>query len=294
MSVALTVLCLLEAVVSIYLNLGIVLIYTRSWMKGLKLNPSSLIHLVMAANNFTMRFSRILDDFCLWLPEIFSTKYHSIILFFLAFHLYFNYWLTAWLCAYYCLIITNLSHQLVVSIKRNLSAYLPYLVFLTGVGSLAIAFLYLWSGMNTSVQRPMNGSQISSFIMGTSVTSSYRVLAAILGSGLPFIGIVIFLLLTVLVLLKHVQKIGHTGSNVQVHITAMKTMVMFFIASTIFLICDLIHNIKQTTIHVIVIGWYVVASFPTVEAIIIIHASPKLQKIMPRWFCARGNREGVN
>nr|DBA18877.1 TPA: hypothetical protein GDO54_014772 [Pyxicephalus adspersus] len=291
MSVALIIFFLSEAVLSIYLNLGIVFIYMRSWMKGLKLNPSSLIHLVMAANNFTMRFSRILDDFCLWLPEILCSKYHSIILFILEFHLYFNYWLTAWLCAYYCLIITNLSHQLVVSIKKNFPTYLPSLLVLTGVGSLAIAFLVFLSEPDTLIQHPMKNTQIFRYIIGNN-TLLYSVLATSLGSGLPFFGIAFFLLVTVLVLLKHVHNIGHTGSNAQVHITAIQTMVMFFIMSALFLICDLIYDIKQTKDLVTIISWYVVASLPTVEAIIIIHASPKLQKIMPRWFCARGNREG--
>nr|DBA18879.1 TPA: hypothetical protein GDO54_014774 [Pyxicephalus adspersus] len=287
--VALTVLCLLEAVVSIYLNLGIVFIYTRSWMKRPKLNPSSLIHLVMGANNFTMRFSRIVDDLCPWLPGMFESGFYKITVVLLGFNLYFSYWLTAWLCAYYCLIITNLSHQLVVSIKRILSAYLPYWLCLTGVWSLAIAVVYFYfTEMDTLVQHDMGNTLYSISTENDNITSIYTFLAASLGSGLPFIRITFFLLVTVVVLLKHAQHMGNTGSNVQVHITTIQTMVLFFIASTLFLICDLniVINSYNDNDLMTVISWYVIALFPTLEAIIIIHASPKLKKIFP--FCAGG------
>ncbi|XP_040211596.1 taste receptor type 2 member 41-like [Rana temporaria] len=284
--------CLLQGLVVIYLNSYIVFILWRSLTEDGKRNPVNLIQMVMGINKITMRCSWIINDVTFWLPEIFDSPCYDISFVFRAFHIYFSYWLTAWLCIYYSIFITNSGHRLFLWIKRNLLAFLNQVLFLTGVGSLAIALLaYMWR-YNVFFLRynSTNGTTIEDI----SLTDLCKTSAIILGSCLPFIGIAISLVVSLSSLLKHVNNLSQTSFNVQVHVVVIKAMVLFLILSLFFFVCYALTLTKvyknDNPMYFIIQSLMLI--IPTLESIIIIKASPKLRKNFPRWFCFRGTGDG--
>ncbi|XP_068103519.1 taste receptor type 2 member 40-like [Hyperolius riggenbachi] len=197
----------------------------------------------------------------------------------------FKYWLVAWLCAHYCISITSFSYKLFILIKRSLPGSLPYVLFLSGVVSLGSAWVYyLGDKLGSPPQHPLNLTQSASF--SKDEISLYNALGSFFGYGLPFTKIVISLLVTVSSLMKHVHNIGHTGSNIQIHISAIKTMVMFLIFFVLCYILQMYLIVKEDhfeTVEVMII-WMIFQTFPTAEALIIIWSNPKFRKTFPRWF----------
>ncbi|XP_073490717.1 taste receptor type 2 member 9-like [Aquarana catesbeiana] len=203
-----------------------------------------------------------------------------------------NYWLLAWLSIYYSIFITNFSHRMFLWIKKNLLAFLPQVLFLTGVGSLVIAFLaYMWRyNVFCLIHNSTNGTTIED----VSLTYLCKSGAIILGSFLPFTGIAISLLISLSSLLKHVNNLSQTGFDVQVHVTLIKSMVMFLILSVLSFSCYMINltNVNKSNNPLYFIIQSLMLIFPTLESIIIIKASPKLRKNFLSWFCFR--RAGEN
>ncbi|XP_077305930.1 taste receptor type 2 member 9-like [Lithobates pipiens] len=279
---------LLECVVAIYLNSYIVFFNGRSLTEGGKRNPVSLIQIVMGINKLTMRCIWIVNDVAFWLPDIFESSPYNAVAFLIAFNMYFNYWLMAWLCIYYSIFITNFSHPMFLWIKRILLAFLNQVLFLTLVGSLAIALLvYMWRDTVFSLRyNSMNGTTTED----VSIAYFYKIGAIILGSFLPFTGIAFSLVVSLSSLLKHVNNISQTGFDVQVHVTLIKSIAMLLILSVSYFPIYIINltaafKLKDPLQYII---WLMIVLSPTMETMIIIQASPKMRKNFPGWFCARG------
>ncbi|XP_040211594.1 taste receptor type 2 member 8-like [Rana temporaria] len=277
---------LLECVVAIYLNSYIVFFNGRSLTEGGKRNPVSLILIIMGINNITMRCIWIVNDVAFWLTDIFDSPLYNAVAFLLGFHMYFNYWLAAWLCVYYTIFIANFSHRMFLWIKRNLLAFLNQVLFVTGVGSLAISLLALMWRCTVIVNNSANGTTIED----VSITYFYKIGAIILGSCLPFTCIAISLMVSVSSLLKHVNNLSQTGFDVQVHVTLIKSMTVFFMISVSYFLVYIINLTAvfklKDPLHCII--WLLIVLAPTMKSIIIIQASPKMRKNFPGWFCARG------
>ncbi|XP_040211595.1 taste receptor type 2 member 41-like [Rana temporaria] len=271
--------CLLECVVAIYLNSYIVFFHGRSLTEGGKRNPVSLILIVMGINKMAMKCTWIVNDLKFWLPDIFDSL-SSVVL--LSFHIHFSYWLTAWLSIYYSIFITNFSHQMFLWIKRNLLAFLPQVLLLTGVVSLAIALSYMWSHKVPSpIHYSTNGTQnVSSIVEDVSLMSFYLIVSISLGSCLSFTAIAISLVVSLSSLLKHVNNISRSGFNVQVHVTLIKSMAVFLILSVLSFFCYLINFIKmfKAPDPLYVVIQLLMLIIPTMESVVIIIASPKLRK----------------
>ncbi|XP_073490716.1 taste receptor type 2 member 40-like [Aquarana catesbeiana] len=242
----------------------------------------------MGINKLTMRCIWIVHDVAFWLPDIFESPPYNAVAFLIAFHMYFNYWLLAWLCIYYSIFITNFNHQMFLWIKRNLLAFLNQVLFLAGVGSLAIALLvYMW---RCTVLSLVNNSANGTTIEDVSITYFYKTGAIILGSFLPFTGIAISLVVSLSSLLKHVNNVSQAGIDVQVHVTLIKSIVMFLILSVSYFLIYIINLTAafkpKDPLQCIIL--LLVVLTPTMETMIIIQASPKMRKNFPGWFCARG------
>lgn len=280
--------CFLEGAVAIFLNGFIVFFHGRSLREGGRRNPLSLIHIIMGIDKMAMQCVWTVKDVALWFPEIFDTPVnHKIFYFLITFCLHFSYWLTAWLSVYHSIFIANFSHQKWVWIKRNLLAFLPQVLSLTCVGSLVTSGLYMRnSSFSSNAQYSMNGTQsVSAFL--PSVSGVYSVI--IFGYCLPFTVIVIFLLISVFSLMKHVSNVSQAGMNVQVHATLIKTMVAFVLLGLISFMCYMVHFITKykSKDPSSVITEFLLMTVPTIETIIIIRASPKLRKHFLWLFCIR-------
>ncbi|XP_040211597.1 taste receptor type 2 member 46-like [Rana temporaria] len=236
-----------------------------------------------------MRCIWIVNDVRFWLPDILNLPFNYISSILIAFHIYFSYWLTAWLCVFYSIFIANFSHQTFLWIKRNLLAFLPQVLFLTGVGSLAISLLaYTWRRkLSSLIPNSTNGTAIEG------VYYMYMIISIILGSCLPFTGIAISLVVSLSSLLKHVNNVSQTGFNVQIHVTLIKAMAMLLIISVSSFFCYSINlaitNKSNDPSYFIIQSLMLI--IPTLESIIIIKASPKLRKNFLRYFCFRGTGE---
>ncbi|XP_063789059.1 taste receptor type 2 member 40-like [Pseudophryne corroboree] len=284
-----------EGVVAITLNAVIIIICVKSMKNGVKLRPSDVIHIIMAAANITLRgllLSQSLGS--LFLANYVTDSYYMVLVL-LPFLMYFIFWLTAWLCAYYCATITNFSHRLCVWVRQCLSAFLPHLLLLSGVGSLAISLPSIWTVfLKAQLQNPGNSTLSSAMVNGVVFTSlPYTVLANLLGSGLPFIFIITSLVVTVSSLLRHVCNMKGNDSgftpNLQAHIHAVRTMILFLVLSAVFYTSVIIVNAGASNFEgaMTITGWFIIMLFPTAEAIVIIQGSSRLRKVFQLSFCVK-------
>ncbi|XP_068103517.1 taste receptor type 2 member 40-like [Hyperolius riggenbachi] len=279
-----------------YFVIGAVPLYLNTWIvysvlkltKCVKRSPVICMPILIGMNNIILCCLRT-AGICFWLltgVDPSQPTADSFLYALLRFHTCFGYWLIAWLSAFYAINITNFPHRMFVWIKRNLPSLLPYVLLQTGLVSLALAIPYFWYvKAKIALMNPINETSKAKSCTKCFIFL-YPVVTTIFRSCLPFIMISISLLVTVSSLLKHIRNIGHTGSNIQVHIAAIRTMVMFLILSVFFFILDIIVIIKlDYSVKLVFIFWILRMVFPATEAIIITQSNPKLKNIFPRWSC---------
>ncbi|XP_069591810.1 taste receptor type 2 member 9-like [Ranitomeya imitator] len=281
-----------EGLVAISLNASIIIINVKSLKGGWKRTPSDLIHVAMGMVNISLR-GLLLGHFVgLWLSTSYITMAFSVTVIPLPFLMYYTFWLTAWLCGYYCTSITNFSHRFFPWMKRWLTNVLPYLLMFSGVGSLVISIPGIWTlRMKIQEQHLGNGSFIFTSVVIVSTSIEYTVVSNVLGCSVPFMVILISLITSVSSLLRHICSIKLNNPHslhpkLQPHVNAIGTMVLLLTLSGIFYTAEIILFYTQSLSDTrIVVCWCVIFVFPTIEAIIMIQASPKLRKTFQEAIC---------
>ncbi|KAM9305079.1 taste receptor type 2 member 143-like [Gastrophryne carolinensis] len=283
-TISLLTIYMLEFPLAFYLNTFVVCTTRRSLRDEATRNPASLIQFFIGVTNISMRSISTIGTVLL----CFKAAYYSDISLYLKtllliFHHCFSYWLIAWLSAHYCTTITTTHHRLFIWIRKALSTFLPCVLILTAAGSLAVAL----AGTGKLVEFLMKrNATIMENVAASSVTlKTFSVL--ILSSCLPCVLILISLLVTVSSLLKHVRNMhravsGSAHLNVQVHVNAARTMVLFLLLTITFFMSEIVLVIVPSSFDnpAYVISWMGMMTFQTAEASIIIQASPKLRKML--------------
>ncbi|XP_068103369.1 taste receptor type 2 member 40-like [Hyperolius riggenbachi] len=295
-SLLLSIITILLAVMGISLNAFIVSFSFESLKIRLAYNSTSVVYFTMGLVNIFMQL--ILSTASLILafwPTLYNVRAILLTMIELSMTaMYSSFWLTGWLCACYCVTISNFSHRFIVGLKQFLSSFLPHVLFLSVMGSFVMSILLFWmADMEFPTQFPTNNT--SEFFLSPTVLLSpvYRVMVNLLGCGLPFILALGFTGVTVVSLITHMIRMknnisGYRGPNLHAHISATRTMVLFFTFSIIFYTIEslfLAYVKGMASDLLITISFFVIMAFPTAEAIIIIQAIPKLRKIILGRFC---------
>ncbi|XP_040211591.1 taste receptor type 2 member 4-like [Rana temporaria] len=290
----------LESLLSFYLNFYIVAFHVRRLRNGVKLNPSSLLQLVMGATNISMRGMILGRAISLWFPTYHDVRLFYIVILIVPFHLQFSYWLIAWLCTYYCTTITNIRLRIFIWMKRILVSFLPHLLFLSAVVSLippVLSVLYL------NVQISDDNSTLSNILpdFHVSIPDSVILLVICLCSFPPFLVTLGALVVTMSSLFRHIRKVkkndsGFAPPNLQAHVRAVRTMILFLVLSVLVNVVE-ISKIAASALlcqsfHLIIL--LLVSAFALAEAAIIIQSSRKLKEMFPQMFCVGGWMGGQN
>ncbi|KAM9305080.1 taste receptor type 2 member 1-like [Gastrophryne carolinensis] len=274
--IALLTLSFLECLLAFYLNTFIVLITGRSLRGEVTRNPANLIQFTIGVTNISMR--GLMAAYTIIFFEVMSESdnFNYLVTFLLISHVCFSYWLMAWLSAHYCSTITTTHHRLFIWIRKALSTFLPHVLILTAAGSLALTYV--------EVGQFVQKGKVNATSMEDYITLN-KILSVTLSCCLPCVLILISLLVTVSSLLKHVRNMNRAVSgsahlNVQVHVNAARTMVLFLLLGITFFTSEIIFFTLPSSVDnpTSVSFWIATIFFPSSEAAIIIQASPKLRK----------------
>ncbi|XP_073490718.1 taste receptor type 2 member 40-like [Aquarana catesbeiana] len=273
-----------ECVLALSLNSCIVLLNGKSLYNGTKKNPSAVIQLIMGLINLTMRGLLFTQFTAMFFPNFRFEGIYHVASFFLPFQMYFSSWLISGLCAYYCIRIVHFTQQVFIWVRRTLSSWLPWGLLLSGVGSIALSVGNIWTVKMTPMY--YNSTLLVTSYMGSIPLSlTYTAISIFLGFCLPFIISSVSLLTTAVSLFRHIWKIKHQDSGfspaqVQVHVNAIRTMILLLLLDVIFFISEMVvYNLMS------VICWIVITVFPTLEATIIIQSSGTLSKVILGRLC---------
>ncbi|XP_068103513.1 taste receptor type 2 member 40-like [Hyperolius riggenbachi] len=293
-------------VVGLSLNILIVFLNLKSLKNDPATNATTLIYLAMGVVNVFLQLQFMVQNFL----SVFCPLWvfvGALALAFIAFNvtcMHCSFWLTGWLCAYYCITIVNSSHRLIVVLKRVISSFLPHILLLTVVGATVLSVPCIWMlEIIREIHLQSNGT------LETSVTTeklhmnpTYVVIAALLGSCLPFTMAVISTGVTAFALIRHIKAMKHNVSgdnrpNSQTLIDATRTMVLFLTTSIICCSFELVFFTSEkgsSYDSLTLTGWFILSCFPSTEAIIIIQASPKLRKAIIEKLCFwQGGNDGM-
>ncbi|KAM5152726.1 taste receptor type 2 member 4-like [Mantella aurantiaca] len=293
-------LAVLESLPSFYLNVYIMVFHVKILRVGVKLNPPSLIQLVMGVTNISMRGILLINSIALLFPGYPVMRLYHYTMVIIPCHLNFSYWLIAWLCVYYCTTIANIRHQIFIWVKRSLVSFLPLLLFLSMVVSFTLTVQSVWYlHIQISVDNSTHDNIIPKFIF--SVSDLNILLLSCLCSCLPFLMTLTSLMVTMSSLVRHIWKVkrndsGFAPPNLQAHVSAVRTMVSLLVLSIIInaaeifklVAMSLFGKFLQLTI------WLMVSIFVLSEAAIIIQSSRKLKETFPPMICAKRAVEGHN
>ncbi|XP_068103516.1 taste receptor type 2 member 4-like [Hyperolius riggenbachi] len=286
-------------VVGISLNICIVFFNFKSLKNEPIINPSTLIYFAMGLVNVCMQLLFMLQNFLSFLcPRLFFTRKVTLpVIIFGVIFMFYSFWLTGWLCAYYCITIVNTSHQLIVVLRRILSSFLPHILLLTAVSSIFMSVPCIWMMDMVLQMQPQTNSTLETSFTGAKllINPVFLGIGAVLGSCLPNILAAVSTGVTTFTLLRHITKMKHNVSgynhpNIQTLINATRTMIVFLACSVIFGAFEVMYFFgeKNTSSYSIAyIGWFVVLCFPSTQALIIIHAIPKLRKTILQKLCFR-------
>nr|DBA18930.1 TPA: hypothetical protein GDO54_014821 [Pyxicephalus adspersus] len=291
--ITLSVICLVVTPISFFFNTCIIMETGKSFINGVKTNQVDLIHLAIGISNILMQCILTTDDICYYFPKLYNSKGYIVVILPLMFTIRFSYWLMAWLCACYCTNITRFNHRIFIFIKKTISSFLPHLLFLSGIGSLGLAFVNIRRVM-LEISDPTESTFNTTQIQEEDAFIYPKILCITLEYFFPFLIIVTSLMVTVSSLLTHIRNMNKAGSdikqNIQIHINAARTMMLLLLLSIVFYISTIIdilvtynpENIESN------ICWIMVSIFPAAEGAILIHGSPKLRNMFLTWLSAGG------
>ncbi|KAG8536927.1 hypothetical protein GDO81_025422 [Engystomops pustulosus] len=291
-AVSFGLLSLVELVVAITLNAGIIIIHMKGLRCGSKLPPVDIIHVAMGLVNISLATFLLGHFLGMSLSTFYPQISFHVTIIPLPFLMYFTFWLTAWLCAYYCTGINTSSHRLISWMKTCLRTSMPHLLVFSGLGSLAISLPAFWIlHFKLQGQYSENGTFLGTSVGIGSQSIVYSFVGNLLGCFLPFIVILVSLITSVSSLVRHVWKIKQSDQEskrpkLRSHINALRTMVLLLILSGMFYTAEtMLFNISSMEDNRIVASWSLIIIFPTAEAIIMIQASRNLRKIFLGAIC---------
>ncbi|XP_075433289.1 taste receptor type 2 member 8-like [Ascaphus truei] len=247
---------MIECVAGIILNFYIMAVNFFDWKMGHKLSPCDQILVIMALNNVFLQCGlNVNESLAVMCPELlFSREVYLTTSILLMFELYISFWLTACLCIYYCLRIVTFNHNLFIHLKFRISALVPKLILVSGLGSFAISIPCIWE---VHVGPLLGSGNVtgSSFVnnMSFHLSLPYKAIIITLGCCLPFLLTLFSIALTLTSLWTHARRMKQNASGssppprIDAHLRAARIMLW----SMLFVFFILIYPTAQSSIVIL-------------------------------------------
>ncbi|KAG8544864.1 hypothetical protein GDO81_021697 [Engystomops pustulosus] len=266
-------------------NLWIVCVNLKDWRRGVHLSLPDQILSFMALLNAVMQNLFCFDVSCL--TTGYYDKFHPIhlkVVSILIFLVSCNLWFTAWLSVYYYMRIVSFSGGLLLALKMRISDLLPKLLVMSIAESFIVGLL---SSLN--IYPEITGETIGNATYNYTVEIPYIVIkspfliTAGLGGFVTFTLTLLSIGLTLCSLWRHVKRMNTSDgsfSNVQAHITAVRTMVLLVTLHTAFSAASF-YIVEKTFIagdYLTLFCWYFIIIYPKCQALVMITGNSKLKK----------------
>ncbi|XP_069841137.1 taste receptor type 2 member 4-like [Dendropsophus ebraccatus] len=268
----------------ICLNSMIVVVNLKEWHDGVHVSSCDLVLSFIGLINVCFQANLVLDTIFTAFQTYtkFAREIHLRILSILVFLASCNHWFTVWLCTYYCLRIVNFTSGFLFLLKMRISTYLPKLLVISVIESFLVAVPSTW---NMYLEPPhelvLNTSSSHQVI---SVTISYM-LTLVCGTIFPLILTLVATGFTLNSLRRHIvmlkaNMVGSSNARTHAHVMAARTMVLLLTLHMIFYMSSLsivLHsfNVEDFSQK---LSWFVIFSFSTFQALIIINGNSKLRR----------------
>ncbi|KAM4608095.1 taste receptor type 2 member 41-like [Discoglossus pictus] len=223
------------------LNVFIIAVSFRAWVKGGQQSSADLILLALGSFNITTLSLQCFGNIIQFFVDVFSSySFYFIYAVFCSTFLSSS-WIIAWLCTFYCIKIVTFQHRLITYLKLRFSILLPWLLSGSIILSfslmtllLVITILYVPSdnldnNTNNSSHGQLSGYRnIRLFIYGLDAAACVPLLLTVISLGL-----------TITSLILHVLRLRRGSSNIsfaqlKAHVHAAITMTLLLILEIIY------------------------------------------------------------
>lgn len=233
--------CLTVTFISgVFLNSLIAVVYFKDWRQSVKSRVCEQIVLSTSITNVLLQCFITLDGvlyiygtYVLFIKEVYIFDF---VFFFLLIE--FSFWHTCWLSIYYCLKIVKFSQQIFLRVKTKFFSFVNQVLIGTAAGSLLINLPFVWT---VDIHFLQNLTSTAKYNYIFDLNLPYTIFNMMLGCCLPFLLAFTSMGLSVTYLLKHVFRVKSHASQfkavqLEVHITAVRTMVVRLILDLTFLL----------------------------------------------------------
>ncbi|OCT61876.1 hypothetical protein XELAEV_18047906mg [Xenopus laevis] len=270
----------------ITLNSSIVAVQLRHWMKGVNLGECDQITLIMGFTNVLLQCYFVLDGTIdtLELYEHLDKEFIFVSYTFFFFFISLWVWLTAWLAICYCLRLVNISHRVFIILKKTVPCWITQLLLGTVVILAMINIPIFWTMNTKAKQNTSFTSPVDFFNYEPNI--KYLSFAAALGCCLPTLITFLCMGLSLMSLLRHVQRVKQNISQswsgkMKTHAKACVTIfllmalnVFFFLTVFIFILLQLYIGNNWDTLF-----WSIIMASPSGQAVILLLGNSKLRLI---------------
>ncbi|MEE6510024.1 hypothetical protein FKM82_029043 [Ascaphus truei] len=293
--IAMLVILITGSFTGIPLNIFIIAVSARAWVKGGYQSPADLILLALGISNVTMQILQFFINmtYFFWKDFLVSQVYilcHAIN----SSTILSCSWMTAWLCTFYCLKIVTFRYQLLTFLKLRFLKLLPWLILGTvGLSSSLMAFLAGNIFKDNPLNNTVNSTLYNNSLEYVSVQVSFKVFiyAMEVGFSIPFFLILVSLGLTLTSLSLHVLRMlqsssNFTSSQLKFHMNAAKTMTLLLVLHITFYLSHLSLKIFP---HFTPWSWFCIVIyiyFCTLQALILISGNRKLSLACGIYSCS--------
>ncbi|KAM4603219.1 taste receptor type 2 member 4-like, partial [Discoglossus pictus] len=223
------------------LNVFIMAVSFRAWVKGGQQNSADLLLLVLGPFNITTLSLQWFGIIIPFFVDVFS--YFSFYFIFAVFCSTFlsSSWITAWLSTFYCIKIVTFQHRLITYLKLRFSILLPWLLSGSIILSFSLTSLMVVPSLYAPFDNLVNNTNSSSYeqIYYMYLYINTFIYGLTTASCVPLLLSVISLGLTITSLILHVLRLRRGSSHisfsqVKAHVHAAITMTLLLILQMIY------------------------------------------------------------
>ncbi|XP_018422133.1 PREDICTED: taste receptor type 2 member 39-like [Nanorana parkeri] len=275
-------------------NAFILIVHFLDWLKTYEFNPCDIIINSISISNMFLQAAILFNEVCYYMFLLFYAQKFVInstvvIMASLAFC---SLWCSTCLCFYYCVKITNFSGTLFHKLKSKLPRMVPWMLIISIAMSSAAGIPAYWDLYLDIPTRPINFTRNMTLTMSFNLKSRCNCLYQfyMLFSGVAFVIIFFTAGAIITSLCKHMIRMrqnseGSGTGKINSHLSAAKTVTSLLLLYLIFYgTLNLIFNDSSSEVGSLLFSFcfIVVASFPTINSIILIMGNRKLTNVFKK------------
>uniref|UniRef100_G1TEN6 Taste receptor type 2 n=2 Tax=Oryctolagus cuniculus TaxID=9986 RepID=G1TEN6_RABIT len=233
LTVSFIIIYVIESLTIIVQSSFIVAVLGREWVKVKRLSPVDMILTSLGVCRFCLQWISMLCDFffyfkpnCVYLTLTLTWEFINVLTF----------WLTSLLAVYYCVKVSSFTHPIFLWLRWRIPRLVPWLllgsVMITCVTIIPSAIrTYIRVRLITLQQLPRNNTEIEKLhVFEQYLTTPHKLIAL----SVPFLLFLAAIILLMVSLAQHREQMQHrdTGggnSRMKAHVTALKSLSIFFI-----------------------------------------------------------------